>query len=187
MSAEELMLAVARALDAAGIAFMLVGAFSASFHGIARSTEDADFVLRVDDLNVGALSRSLGATFRLDPQVKLETFTMGSYYTIRHLDSDFSVDLFLLKEDPHDQASFSRRVLVSYGAGNVYVSSPEDLVVTKLRWSQGGRRAKDISDARGVLAVQTPAQLDVAYMRRWADAHGTRELLETLLAETPAI
>jgi hypothetical protein len=187
VNAEELMLAVAGALESAQLPCMLVGAFSSSYHGIPRSTEDADFVVALEELPIATLAAHLGMDFTIDPQAKIETFTMGTYYTIRHATSDFSVDLFLLQDDPHDLASYGRRIPVSYGSGKVYLSSAEDLIITKLRWSQGGRRNKDIDDARGVLAVQQPTNLDLAYIRQWTDQHGTRKLFERLLSQIQMI
>ena len=49
----------------------------------------------------------------------------------------------------------------------------------KLRWG----RPKDLEDARDVLAVQTPAKLDMNYITRWCDAHETSARLQAMLAE----
>jgi hypothetical protein len=186
MTAEELMLAAAAALERCGIPSMLVGAFSASYHGIARSTQDADFVVQVEELPVALLAANLGPDFRIDPQLRLESFTFGQYYKIERSDSTFVIELFLLRDDPHSQASFQRRILIRYGGSNVYVSTAEDLIVTKLRWSQGGRRPKDIVDARNVLAVKR-GLLDMAYIRQWCAEHGTVEALESTLKLIPPL
>jgi hypothetical protein len=186
MNAEELMLAAASALERCGIPSMLVGAFSASYHGIGRSTEDADFVVQVGELPIRLLAEKLGSDFRIDPQVRLESFTFGEYYKIAHVDSDFVIELFLLKDDPHSQESFRRRIRVRYGAGEVYLSTAEDLIITKFRWSQGGRRRKDIDDARDVLAVKR-GLLDMAYIRQWCAVHGTVEVLESTLNLIPPL
>jgi hypothetical protein len=186
VNAEELMLIVAAALDRLGIPCMLVGAFSASFHGIPRSTDDADFLLRLEELPIARVAAALGPDFKVDPQARLETFTLCTYYTINHRDSDFSIDLFLLKDDPHDQSSFTRRIPVSYSGGTVFLSSAEDLIITKLRWSQGGRRQKDITDARNVLAVQQ-GKLDLQYIRQWCERHGTLALVEKTLQSIPPL
>jgi hypothetical protein len=45
------------------------------------------------------------------------------------------------------------------------------------------RSTKDVEDARGVVAVQGDP-LDWNYIRRWCDAHGTRELLDKVRAST---
>jgi hypothetical protein len=60
------------------------------------------------------------------------------------------------------------------------------VLITKLRWSQRGRRAKDAEDVRNVIAVQGD-RLDWAYVCQWCDRHGTRELLEDLRRSIPPI
>ena len=60
-----------------------------------------------------------------------------------------------------------------------YLPSPEDVVITKLRWSRHGQRQKDLGDARDVIAVSGP-QLDWRYVERWCDVHETRKLLDDL-------
>jgi len=186
MNAEEIMLAIVRALNQAAIPCMLVGSFASNYYGIVRSTQDADFVLQIEDLPVAHLRQILGPQFHLDAQAAFETITLGTHYVINHPASDFTVDLFLLRNDPYDQLSFRRRVLVPYGAGAAFVPSPEDVVITKLCWSKSGRRNKDIDDARAVLAVQQ-GKLDLAYMRKWCAQHGTLELLENLLKIIPPL
>jgi hypothetical protein len=64
----------------------------------------------------------------------------------------------------------------------VYVASPEDVIVTKLRWSKGGSRAKDIADVRNVIRVQKDA-IDWGYVERWCDLPGTRALLDRTRVE----
>ena len=183
MNAEQVMLAVANALEQAGIPSMLVGAFASNYYGIPRSTQDADFLLQVPDLSIANLAQSLGPAFHVDPQSHVESFTWSTYYTITHRDSDFTFDLFILRDVPHDQAAFSRRLRADFGGACVYVPTAEDVIVSKLYWSQGGRRSKDLNDASGVLAVQTPAKLDLAYIRRWTREQNTLDLFEKLLAD----
>lgn len=43
MTVDGVALRVSEALGAAGVPFMLVGGFSSNYHGIPRSTKDADF------------------------------------------------------------------------------------------------------------------------------------------------
>jgi hypothetical protein len=55
-------------------------------------------------------------------------------------------------------------------------------VITKLRWSKGGKRSKDILDVAQVLSVQF-GKLDLAYIRQWCEQHGTRDIFEQLYKE----
>lgn len=67
-----------------------------------------------------------------------------------------------------------------------WLPAPEDVVITKLRWSKGGRRSKDVTDVAQVLAVQYN-RLDLTYIRKWCDTHDTRDLFERLLNEAEQV
>lgn len=66
------------------------------------------------------------------------------------------------------------------------VATPEDVVVTKLRWARDAERSKDVEDLKGVIGVNHDL-LDWDYIHRWADEHGTRELLDEIRANIPDI
>jgi len=68
----------------------------------------------------------------------------------------------------------------------VYFATAEDVIVTKLRWSRQGQRAKDTEDVRCVIAVRVDA-IDWDYVHRWCDAHGTRQLLEDIRRSVPRL
>src|SRR5882762_4213767 len=120
------MLRVADALSACGIPYMLVGSFSSNYYGIPRSTKDADFVVKL----LGGVGRDfmarLGADFEADAQLSFETDTGTYRQLIRHTSSPFKVELFLLSNDPHDQARFLRRVVVNAYGRDIWLPTAED-------------------------------------------------------------
>ena len=182
MESNRIVVEVIDALDRLGVEWMLAGSYSSNFYGVARATRDADFVVQVQADTVQRLSAVLGGDFQIDPQMSFETVTGTYRYILRRRGSTFRVELFLLSADAHDQERFRRRRPTGFLGRTVQLPAAEDVVVTKLRWSQGGRRRKDVDDVRDVLAVQGSA-LDLDYTRRWCDQHGTRDLLEQLLTE----
>ena len=185
MSAEAMMLAVAAVLEQLGVPYMVVGSFSSNVYGIPRSTHDADFVVQFERVGVDAVLNALGAGYELDPQMSFETITATTRYRVRHRATAFTIELFLLSDDPHDRERFARRRRMPMeGGGQAFVPSPEDVVVTKLRWSRQGQRQKDLDDVQSVLAVQRDV-LDWDYVHRWCDAHGTRDLLDKIRASLP--
>ncbi len=186
MTAEEIVLAVAGALERASIPYMTVGGLAGIYYGINRTTDDADFVLQVSELNLSALRQALGPGFIVDPQVSFETITLGTRYVVHHPESDFDVDLFILRDDPQDQLAFTRRKRITFDRGEAVICTAEDFVVTKLNWAMRERRSKDFEDARAVLAVQQ-GKLDLPYIRHWCDRQGTRELLEKTIRSIPPI
>jgi hypothetical protein len=186
MMAEEIVLAIGSALERVGIPYMTVGALAGNYYGINRATDDADFVIQVDDVNLTALRQALGPGFVVDPQAKFETISLSTYYVVQHPDTDFDIDLFLLRDDHFDRLSFSRRKRIAFDRGETFICTAEDYVVTKISWASKKRRAKDSEDARAVLAVQQ-GKLNLDYIRHWCELQGTRELLEKTINSIPPI
>lgn len=187
MSAESMMLAVAAVLEQLGVSYMVVGSFSSNVYGIPRSTHDADFVVQFERVGVDSVMKALGTGYELDPQMSFETITATTRYRVRHRAAAFTIELFLLSDDPHDRERFARRRRMPVdGGGQAFVPSAEDVVITKLRWSRQGQRQKDLDDVLSVLAVQRDA-LDWDYVHRWCDAHGTRDLLDKIRASLPPL
>lgn len=183
MTSLESVAAVIDALNRLPIAYMLVGSFSSNAYGIPRMTKDADFVVQLGQTPVSVLVDHLGSEFRLDPQVTFETITATVRYRIEHTTTGFTIEFFELSPDPHDQQRFARRRKATLLGRTVFLPTAEDVIVTKLRWSKGGNRRKDVEDVENVIAVQRDA-LDLDYIRRWCDQHATRELFDRLWTES---
>lgn len=184
MNSNAIVAKIIAALQQCNIPFMVVGSFSSNIYGIERSTQDVDIVLELGSHPIGELTKALGPDFRLDPQMGFETVTMTSRYIAHHIDPYFKIELFLLSDDPHDQQRFARRRAFTSNGLHIDYPTPEDVLITKLRWSKGGKRTKDIEDAKNVFTVQHE-KLDLAYIRHWCAQHGTLELFENTLASLP--
>jgi hypothetical protein len=173
--------AVIEALEAAAIPYMIVGSLSASAYGVTRSTKDADFVLELGSRSIAEVTQRLGPEFVLDPQLSFETNTGTLRQVISVGDIGFQIELFRLSNDPHDQERFRRRrqTFAPFIQREVFLPTPEDVVVTKLRWILTAARSKDRDDVVDVLSVQRNS-LDWNYIHRWCDEHGTRAILDEL-------
>lgn len=184
MTSEEATLAVIDALERQGVPYMVVGSLSSNYYGVARATHDADFVLQLGHASIHDVLAGLGPKFRLDAQMSFETVTATSRYVIDLVDPLFKIELFLLSSDAHDQERFRRRRRADIYGHQAYVPSPEDVIITKLRWSRQAKRRKDLEDVENVISLQRE-NLDLEYTRHWCDTHGTRHLLEDLLKGAP--
>lgn len=184
-SSNDVTLAVIDALDACGVPYMLVGSYSSNMYGINRSTMDADFVIQLGSCSILDVARRLPPTVRVDPQLGFETVTMTRKYDATVEGSDFRVEFFLLSDEPYHQERFRRRVSHHILGRTIWFPTPEDVIVTKLRWA----RSKDIDDARDVIAVQGAQNvpLDWDYIHAWCDRHGTRALLDEIRRSIPPI
>jgi hypothetical protein len=188
MTGQEAALAVVDALEAAGMPHMIVGSFSTNRYGIERSTHDADFVVELGGRTIFAIKPYLPAEVRIDPQMSFETVTMTRRYVATVEGSYFKIEFFILSDDPHDQERFARRRGLDMVERTLWYPTPEDVIITKLRWALLAHRSKDRDDARDVIAVQdVDDTLDWSYIHKWCDIHGTRALLDEVRASIPPI
>lgn len=186
MLSHEAVIAALDVLERTGTPCMIVGSLSCNVYAIPRSTQDADFVIQLKPGGEKVLLEELGKVFRIEPQMGFETVTGTTRFVAESTETAFKIELFLLSDDPHDQQRFARRRRLNVLGREAFVASPEDVVVTKLRWSRQGRRAKDLDDIRNVIAAQRN-NLDWDYIHAWCDKLGTRELLEQVRRSIPPL
>ena len=186
MNPEQVALHVIEALDAEEIPYLLSGSFSSNYYGIPRSTEDADFVVQLGGKSITCLRPHLGPEMKLDPQMSFETVTSTRKHVISVAGTPFTVELFHLSDDPHDQQRFRRRRAVPFRGREVFLPTVEDVIITKLRWALQPQREKDRNDVRDCIAVGAES-IDWPYVHNWTARHGTQELLEEIRRSIPAI
>lgn len=171
---------VIAALNTAAIPHVLVGAFARNYYAEPRSTKDADVVISAAAGGLNQFIDALGSDIRMDEQMAFETNTGTMKNVLVHAASGFTVELFYLSSDAHDQERFKRRRATTYEGQSTFVLTVEDYIVTKLRWP----RSKDFDDARDVIAMQGDA-IDWKYIHHWADIHGSRAKLDRVRASIP--
>ena len=97
-----------------------------------------------------------------------------------------TVDFWLLTETPFDLSRFARRYYEGLLGMQMAVSSPEDTILMKLRWSKmSGGSEKQFTDAVRVYEVQYE-KLDRKYLQEWTLKLGLENEMDKLLfaAET---
>jgi hypothetical protein len=177
-----LALRVARALDAVGARYMLVGSVASSFYGDPRTTNDIDFVTALTAAQVGPLCTALGEEFDVDEQALAEAMQSGGSWNIFFTPWMTKIDLFAFAGSEIQRLQFARAVRVETGAGQLSVLSPADSVLSKLVWFKDGGEVSDQQwrDILGVLRVNA-STLDVADLRDWALRLQVLPLLEKAL------
>jgi hypothetical protein len=187
MNSTEIVLRVIDALERAQIAYMVVGSYSSNVHGVPRSTKDADFVVELTaERSINEIADAIKPELVIEPQMLFETVTGNYRYVVTHLHSAFKVELFLLSADPHHQERFRRKIRRPLGDREVWYQTAEDVIIQKLRWYARAKRGKDREDVADVIDTRR-SELDLAYIRRWCDEHGTRPLFEEILREVPDV
>ncbi len=183
MNASEAVESFTRLLNDANVPYMVVGSFSSNYHGVPRSTKDADIVLQFDVSAWKLLSENLPSGLALDPQGGFEMVTATRKEIITVDGTLFEIEVFHLSNDEFDQMRFSRRIKVDlYDGMIVWVATAEDVIVQKLRWLKTASRSKDYDDVINVMR-RKGANLDFDYITQWCSQHGTLEILAKARAE----
>ncbi|MBU0510559.1 MAG: hypothetical protein KKD28_09000 [Chloroflexi bacterium] len=184
---------VLAALEAADIPYMIGGAVAAWAWGEPRATRDLDVVVHVPIEAVNQLSEELAARDMLVPVDIILNRLLDDRADIPlnpiHMHSGYKADIYLLRSgDALREEAFRRRKLVDLGPdlGEVYLHSPEDLIVYKLWYYSLSQQTKHLRDITSIV-LTLEDELDKGYIRRWAEEKGINtlwlELLERIKAE----
>lgn len=189
LSALDVAIHVAKALDAIGCEYFIGGSVASSLQGEPRATNDIDIVVAMTPYRVRSFAEELGADFEVDQDMLRDALIHGSCANIFYLPMVTKVDIFALGSDRYDEIEFSRRrkVVVSSGGEELFVKAPEDTVLRKLLWyRQGGEvSSKQWRDVVEVLRVSA-GELDKPYLQQWADTLCVNDLLARAEAEAAA-
>jgi len=184
MLQQELLTKVVGVLDMAEIDYMITGSVASSLHGEPRSTNDIDIVLAIEPEAIPILLENFPQPgFYLDEDTVREAVRTRGFFNLIDVNRGFKVDFYLLTQEPFDRSRFSRKRTENVFGISLKVSSPEDTILMKLRWSElSGGSVKQYQDARSVYLVQS-GSLDLAYLQRWANVLGIRDLLQAIQSE----
>ena len=188
ISYEEFMRLVIAALKAAGVEYMIGGAVAAWAWGEARATLDLDVVVNIPLESVNRLANELNKRNMLVPadiilDNILETRADLPINAI-HIYSGYKADLYPLRQGDELRASaFKRRQKIDFGQplGEVYLHSPEDLIIYKLWYYSLSQQTKHLRDITSIV-IALGDGLDYKTIEYWANKKGLTSLWEDLLA-----
>jgi hypothetical protein len=165
----DVLAALGRAFDRAGVRWYLFGAQAAILHGAARLTADVDVTVHLDgtatEVLAGALLAS-GFTLRVpDPEFVARTRVLP----VVHAPSGIPADV-VLAGPGIEELFLARAKVVDVDGARVPVACAEDVIVMKLL----AGRPKDVDDVVAILAAH-PDDLDLNLVR------GTVRMLEEAL------
>ena len=166
-----------------GIDYCIGGSIASSAYGIARATMDVDLIAKIETKHVDNLVKALEKNYYIDAGMITNAIQEKSSFNLIHLETIIKVDVFILGDQPYDLKAFDRRQTDTLDEENTrkfYLSSPEDVILSKLQWYHlGGRLSQQQwKDVLGVLKVQGD-RLDLKYLKYWASKLNLSDLLNS--------
>jgi hypothetical protein len=158
--------------------YCLIGALAVTAWGQVRTTQDIDLlVLSQEPARTELIEALVGHGFQPDA-AWIERNPLAKDIVLRLTHSSYPglpLDL-LFAVDAHSQSTLNRRQLLNLLGIALWVCSPEDLIMLKLKAS----RPHDFEDV--VSVIKNPhLQLDLTYLWSWADRLGLRGELQYVL------
>jgi hypothetical protein len=186
--ATRITLLVTQTLETLGIPYAVGGSLASSVHGVMRSTLDVDIVADMHLEHIQPLVAALSKEFYADDEMMRDAIEHHSSFNLIHYETAFKVDIFIRKARAFDQMQLERRrmsVIATDPEQSVYVTSPEDVILSKLEWYRMGGEVSDRQwrDILGVLKTRA-GELDLDYLRKWANELNVTNLFERALKES---
>ena len=167
-------------LEKAGIEYMLSGSFGSSYHGHPRATNDTDIIINPTREQLHDFVDSLGPDYYVSKPAAFDALANHGMFNIIDIQMSWKADLIIRKRRPFSIAEFSRRQRSDVLGEKMWVLSPEDSILSKLEWSRERQSTAQSNDVLGVMMVQWE-NLDLDYLRKWAEELKVSEQLEQLL------
>ncbi|MGE0325763.1 MAG: hypothetical protein AB7K71_00935 [Polyangiaceae bacterium] len=176
----------AHGLDQLGLDYAVGGSIASSLHGVPRSTQDIDVLVVLPGARVDPFVEYFSPSFYVDRDMIVDAIRRRASFNVIHLATMYKVDVFVADRSQMIREELRRRRVVTIGEPprDVWVCSPEDIILQKLVWYREGQEISERqwSDVQGVLKVQAD-RLDREYIRKWASELGISELTQRALSD----
>lgn len=182
MEQSDLLRLAVQTLEQLQIPYALVGSYATSIWGEARFTADIDIVL---DLRLGKISELCDQVpepeFYVSKESAREAVRFGTQFNVLHPVSGNKIVFMISKDDSWSKLQFSRRLRVELQNGRAgFAASPEDVIISKMRYYQEGGSEKHLRDIAGVLRIQGD-RIDHDYVAHWAGRFRVLEVWNAIL------
>lgn len=187
-SVRDAALQLSDALESLHIRYAIGGSFASSIHGVARPTQDLDFIAAILPAQVDAVVAAVQKNFYVDSEAIRQALRHQRSFNVIHFATGFKIDIFPISAHELGPQQLKRCQVEETAILGDPVSFPvisaEDTILVKLRWYRDGGESSERqwNDLRNIVKVQG-ARLDVEYLREWSRTLRVADLLEGLLAE----
>ena len=174
----EVLKIVIKRLESANIPYMISGSIAANFYTTPRMTRDIDIIIDVGKQNGEKLYSLFSEDFYVDLNMIKDALHDRHMFNIIHNIGIVKVDFIIRKDTEYRKLEFERKQRIDFEDIQINITSPEDLIISKLHWAKDSLSEMQIRDVKNMLV--TLPELDFAYLEKWI-----RELgLDNIYLET---
>jgi len=153
-------------LSKAEIPYMFTGSIATNFYATPRMTRDIDVIIELRETDVDCLCNLFEKDFYADRDMIISAVKSNGMFNMIHYESVFKIDFIIRKDDKYRHVEFKRRKRIVFEGMEIYVATPEDLVLSKLYWAKESLSELQLGDVKNLL--KSVKILDKDYLEQWA-------------------
>ncbi len=161
----EVLKIVTKRLESAGILYMVTGSIAANFYTTPRMTRDVDIIIEVEKNDAKELFSLFSDDFYVDKNSIKDAIYSKHMFNIIHNEGIVKVDFIIKKDTEYRKIEFERRRSIVFEGVRIDITSPEDLVLSKLYWAKDSLSEMQIRDVKNLL--KTVPNMDAGYIEKW--------------------
>ena len=155
---------------------MVTGSMAANFYAVPRMTRDIDLVIELSERDVDRVTRLFQQEYYIDRDMVQRAVRDHAMFNMIHNALVVKVDCVVRKDTEYRREEFARRRAVSVADQQVFIVSPEDLILSKLDWAKEDQYRCNWTMS-GICWDQCRDSTQ-EYLNRWADRLGLTTLYQ---------
>lgn len=180
MNQQILLKDLTKVLEKCQIPYLLTGSLASSYYGYPRATHDIDFIIEIQNKNMGKILKAvklLDKSYLFDKNEIEDAIAKTSQFNLYHLDTGTKIDFWIAEGSDFEKNKFKRGKTIFIDGQKINLVSPEDLILTKLLWCKQIKSERHLLDCAGILKIQKN-KLDDKYLNHWVKKLKVGELMK---------
>lgn len=179
----KLLTQVTAVLDKLKIPYFITGGFAVSVWGRPRATFDIDIVVNLIEPEVPKLIemlRSISEFGYIDENTAKEAIKTSGEFNFIDPNTGVKADFWVAKNDEVAKEEYRRIKKKEISGQKICFISPEDLILSKLRWYKINPSSRHLEDVESILKISGNA-LDKKYLLEQSHSQETWDILNKFL------
>lgn len=179
-----LLINIAKLLKRLKIPYIVTGGIAVLIWGRPRFTADIDIVIELQPEKINDLGKALaglGKAGYIEKEAIKQALKRQGEFNFIDGETGVKVDFWMLKKkDPFDISRLKKKTAKIILRERVYFTSPEDLILIKLKWYKETQSNRHLEDIESILKISSK-KLDMKYLKRWAKKLKVSDVLSKLI------
>jgi hypothetical protein len=155
---------ITESLEDKSIPYMLSGSIALNYYAVPRMTLDIDIVVELNEINLSDFFSIFDESYYINKDTAKEEIARSGMFNVIDHSTGFKVDFIVRKKTLYRDLEFRRRKKNQIGDLDVWIVTPEDLIISKIAWIQQLQSDKQMEDIKNLLAIPG---IDRNYIRNW--------------------